>query len=442
MSAFRLASVLCVCALLLCSCESNQVLESTFRSSYEHGDHARVVALCDQVQRAWRTDARLRDLSLKYEGLALFRMGKYPEAYNALKAYIDDGYEDAEAYRVCAASMVYFFKGRLEGRWPGRRNYLNLSEMRKWLDMSLQCDSANAEIHLFRGLDRLALPSGKAGFAKAVSEFDAYLSLTEDAKGHGYRGLSYLRAGYHDEAARDFKKALEYDENSRLYLAMGEALYYSDRDDEALDALEKAVRTPHDPTRQDCYFYPCSDETHDRTYCLMGNIHHNRGDFATAITCYTKGVEASPQFSESRLMRAHAYKTIGEYEKALEDYRFFLDRGMLRPDVISGAAESLYEQGKYEQAVRVHASRKYLHPHPADFPYPRPHYIYGMSYLKQGNTGQAAVHLQKAKRMMEETDMPQRMPRDLRPVTMLTDAELQSTRKALASLGAVGPSPP
>ena len=310
-----------------------------------------------------------------------------------------------------------------------------------WLDASLRLDDSNADIHLFRGLHGLELPTGLEGFTRAISEFDAYLSMTQDATGYGYRGLAHLKAGHFDKAAQDFKKALAYGDNSRLYRTLGEAYYRGGRYDEALAALNRAVTTPHDPN-QDCYLCPCTNEAHDWTYCMMGNIHRSRDDLATAIACFTKGVEAMGRpFGDSLLARAHAYKDSGDHELALADYRHFLDMGFIRPDVIAGAAECLYRQGKYEQAVRVHASEKHLHPRPADFPYPRPHYFYGMSFLKLGHMDKAAMHLHKARAMMEETDIAQRMPDDLRPFTLITDAELQAARDALASLGSTAETP-
>ena len=53
---------------------------------------------------------------------------------------------------------------------------------------------------------------------------------------------------------------------------------------------------------------------------MMGQIHHDRGDFRGAIECFEKALAVNPRYTEVQFNLAVAYSEIGQYDKAEELY--------------------------------------------------------------------------------------------------------------------------
>ncbi len=90
-----------------------------------------------------------------------------------------------------------------------------------------------------------------------------------------------------------------------------------------------------------------------KKYYKTGKEFLAKNAYQDAIEQFSKAIELKPEFTDAYIARAEVYETLGEKEKALEDYRrtlvFLTKDGM----IYYHAGKLCYDLGKYEDAVEL-----------------------------------------------------------------------------------------
>ncbi len=133
------------------------------------------------------------------------------------------------------------------------------------------------------------------------------------------RGLFHLGKGNHEQAAADFAKILEGDEeNLNAHHAIAEALTYLEKYDQALEHIGKAIELEPDQPM---------------AYTLRARIRAIQGDLKAALADLNTALKAAPNDLAALLMRARLHQAEGDLEKARKD----VDRALIvRPGLVQG----------------------------------------------------------------------------------------------------------
>lgn len=120
----------------------------------------------------------------------------------------------------------------------------------------------------------------------------------------------------HSMAQREYstksKKAIKHFEEALRY-------YSAKRNAEALEILKKALK---------------ADDEFIEAYTVSGDCYTDLGDYHNAIKSYQKVVDLDPNFlSTSYKQLADVQFKIGDYESALANYRLFMDKKRVHPQV-------------------------------------------------------------------------------------------------------------
>ena len=90
-----------------------------------------------------------------------------------------------------------------------------------------------------------------------------------------------------------------------------------------------------------------------KKYYKTGQEFLAKKSYQDAIEQFSKAIELKPEYTDAYIARAKVYETLGEKEKALEDYKrtlvFLTKDGM----IYYHAGNLLYELGQYEEAVKM-----------------------------------------------------------------------------------------
>lgn len=116
--------------------------------------------------------------------------------------------------------------------------------------------------------------------------------------------------GRGDEAVQRWQKWLEREsENIQALLAVSWALFYAGRPAEALPYLEKARRLEPDSPM---------------VMTAMGDVlggYRGLGHYEEAISYWDKAVTLCDDYGDARFSKAYAYEQLGEYQRAIDEYR-------------------------------------------------------------------------------------------------------------------------
>ena len=117
----------------------------------------------------------------------------------------------------------------------------------------------------------------------------------------------------------------------------------------ALDAGAKG-----EPSRQkDCLarlVAACSDD--ERAHNLMGAYHFGRQDYTEAIAEYEKANAIDPAFSQPYNQKGYAYRFLGQYGKAEQAFKKYIELIPNDPNPYDSYAELLLKMGRFEESVR------------------------------------------------------------------------------------------
>jgi tetratricopeptide (TPR) repeat protein len=131
------------------------------------------------------------------------------------------------------------------------------------------------------------------------------------AKSFFIQGEELLLQNKLEEAAIMFEAALaEEPKNEKIYLYLGFIYEQQKRYDKAIGILQRGASFST--------VYP------DTFYFNLGNNFFAQGKNMMAVEMYTKAVERNAFFHAAYLNRANAWMKLESYDKALEDYKLYL----------------------------------------------------------------------------------------------------------------------
>ncbi len=90
-----------------------------------------------------------------------------------------------------------------------------------------------------------------------------------------------------------------------------------------------------------------------KKYFKTGQEFLSKGSYQDAIEQFSKAIELKPEYTDAYIARAGVYETLGEKEKALEDYKRTLVFDTKDGMIYYHAGKLCYELGKYEEAVEL-----------------------------------------------------------------------------------------
>ncbi len=185
-------------------------------------------------------------------------------------------------------------------------------------------------------LDRAAESVRKAQYR------DPDLALVHDAA-----GLLEYNTGRFEQAAADYRRALELDPfNGDAYRRLGKVYEFNNQLDEALSSYKRATEVQPD------YYKPFED---------LGAFYHYRSNYSEAVRAWEKMVDLAPDYSNAHFDLASAYRDWGRFAEAEKEFRISI--GML----VSSNAEhalgyTLMFEGKDQQAIACYLSALALGP--------------------------------------------------------------------------------
>ncbi len=126
--------------------------------------------------------------------------------------------------------------------------------------------------------------------------------------------MKFLKPGNYEKAIAGFDRAIDtWPGYADAYFERGSARHILGQDEQALADFEKAVEL-----NPNLY----------RAYAAIGSIYRARNDLKRAMEAYTKSIAAKPNV-DAFFERGQTYESLGEHQKAIEDY----DRAILElPD--------------------------------------------------------------------------------------------------------------
>lgn len=215
-------------------------------------------------------------------------------------------------------------------------------------------------------------------FDAAKKEYDQAISLEpESILFYTQRGNAYLALGEYDLAVQDQNRAINLDPKFALgFYNRGGAYAVLDRRDEAIQdyiqavALDRRINQKNnisarcalfdDLYQDDVAFKDCRglfshDSLFAKAFADRGFEKLGRGENLQAIYDYDKAIylSATPEFYNNRGL---AYKSMGKFDEAFEDFKAAIGRGAGFAPAFYNQGSMLYELGEYQFAVRDYSS--------------------------------------------------------------------------------------
>jgi tetratricopeptide (TPR) repeat protein len=173
-----------------------------------------------------------------------------------------------------------------------------------------------------------------AGVGSAVY---AYISTApQRAENQFHNAMKLMKPGHYEEAIAGFSRAVRtWPELADAYFERGNAYHVLGRDDEALADFEKA--TDVNPNLA-------------LAYAALGSIYRDRKDYKHAMEAYTKSIDSKPNV-DVYFERGQTYESLGEHQKAVDDFDRAILEMPLSPEVYrsrAAARRNLGDQAGYE----------------------------------------------------------------------------------------------
>lgn len=148
-------------------------------------------------------------------------------------------------------------------------------------------------------------------YDKSIDSLTTAVNLSDYYDAYLFRGISYYRNYFYNEAEDDYKKVLELkDDHYYAYFDLGLLYYNLYRNDEAAELFKKAIQ-----------YYPGYSEA----YYYLGNIYSELYDYATAEAYYNTAIEISPYKTDFLYARGNLYYDTNDNNKAINDYSAVLE---------------------------------------------------------------------------------------------------------------------
>jgi len=147
---------------------------------------------------------------------------------------------------------------------------------------------------------------------EAITAFQENLRQAGSRQGfpvHFFLGKAFFRRGNFRDAIVEFRKELALTQRAKKgYILIGDALYHSGNDNEALAAYRESLKHFPDPSKPDHHY-------------ILGAIFHINGDTKGAIAEFSKVVSLDPDHTEAHYRLGKALEDSGNFSEALDEYR-------------------------------------------------------------------------------------------------------------------------
>ncbi len=189
--------------------------------------------------------------------------------------------------------------------------YANLGEYEKALadgNKAIELEPDNAYAYL----DRAFTYESLGQYEKALADYNKAIELEPDnVDAYLYRGFTYESLAEHEQALADYNKVIElepdnvdaYDYRASIYTSLGEY-------EQALADYSQATELNPDDAR----FW--------NNLCWHGSLLGRAAEFIDACE---QSVALDPEHGGHRDSRGLAYALTGDYESAIEDFKFYVD---------------------------------------------------------------------------------------------------------------------
>ncbi len=218
---------------------------------------------------------------------------------------------------------------------------------------------------------------------RALLDYNRVISLRpKDPFRYYARGLAYETWGEHALALADFSKAISlkpsyapfYLARARAYRALKKnSLSLADYKKYAGGWTQASVEILHEaiPVSLEAYRYDTAKEqllaleqrgdNSAQYYIWQGRVLQNENKLDEAISAFSKAVNRDEELTEAYQLRGNAFKELGDYPAALEDYTRVL---ALQPDAywFNRRGLTYEEQGNFEQAAADYSRALELDP--------------------------------------------------------------------------------
>jgi tetratricopeptide (TPR) repeat protein len=279
----------------------------------EKGDYAGAL-------KEFQAAARLRpdDAAIQFNvGLALFRLGRYPEALKPLARALKHPESAAQARYLRG---VIFFERRdfascakeLESLRGNARygehvlymlveSYRNLNDARRSQEAFAELNARypnSALVHKLLGIAH----EWQGNETKAIEEFERALRINPRMPEMAFAiGFLYFKQQRYAEARRWLERELELDPcSAKTHHYLGEIDYLEERLAEAAARYEKAI---------------ACDRNFAEPYIGLGTVHERRGDIETAVKLYREAVKRNPESAQARFKLGTALRKSGRREE-------------------------------------------------------------------------------------------------------------------------------
>jgi len=219
-----------------------------------------------------------------------------------------------------------------------------------------ECDNPQKTVHAFEMAQKL-LPDKdlrmrlgsayvKSGqFEKGISLMLESLKESPTEYGYCFLASAYLKKNMYKEANEACQKALSLDPDfEEAFYLLGES-YKKDNPKKAIECYKKALKR---------------DSTYQLAWQALGRELLSENKIQEGISALCKAIELDPQDGWSKSFLAHAYRRIGEIEKAEEQYKDAIEVFPKYPDVYKWYAEFLESQDRIDKALELRNKMKSL----------------------------------------------------------------------------------
>ena len=327
-------------------------------------------------------DVRLKANLLYFRGIALYELGRFPDAYTDFKkaCHYRPNHAGSWIWKSAACARLEKWTDAIAGlqsaiatRPSSQDEYRKLGtpvaeKAIEFFDRQQQREQTSPD--LFR---RRALALQFLGrYKQAIEDYTNALRMDPDnVETLIRRGQTWYSLGKNDFAVKDFKSAIKRDRGNdqALYqlaltrFDLGE-FKLAERDiQRAIESSPRNVRYyglyadilqnlgQHDGVIEALDRASLLDSTDPLTYQKRGQVHYLRRNYVSAISDFTRSLELSPNQPEVALTRGQAWLKAEQPQQAIDDFGRVLGQTLNLPKAYSGRAAALAMQEKHQQAL-------------------------------------------------------------------------------------------
>lgn len=164
---------------------------------------------------------------------------------------------------------------------------------------------------------------------QAVLDYSSAISLDPTyATAYNNRAIAYTHLNNHLGAQADYETAIELNpQYYDAYYNYGVLMYKQGKFQPAMNAFHMVIKSDIQKTPQ--------------MWNNHGSALHRLGQYSNAITSYTQALKLDPNYELAQLNRAIAYRDLGEYQAAVDDYSSLLASNPYRYDLYLARGNAL-----------------------------------------------------------------------------------------------------